>query len=428
MLDCPKLANSCSFHRYDNGGGSEEYVLASADGRQFKVSALAREVLSRLDGRTSIDRIAADLNAESVPITSDQLRTLIEERYAGLGVIEGASNGPSPEATRTVRRPGFPMLLTFDLLPQRLVAALAAPLRTLYAPAASVLLLGLIAWAHVLVYDASLDRVSLSPESYLMITGLCLLSIIFHELGHSAAVSRYGGTPGAIGCGLYLLLPTFFADVSTIWKLPRSQRMVVDLGGVYFQQIVFVLFAFGALATGAPELLATCRLIDLMVLTALNPLFHFDGYWFLADYLAMPKLQSLAFRSLAARFRQLAGRPAEPPRLPRLSRFAKGVFFSYSMLASLFLFMTFWLLYRHLSTTLLQFPIAAPRAFHAAAAAFASGNISLFLVRMMALFFLAAFPATALLGLTLYFARLARLLASRFARNRPAVGSTSQGD
>ena len=337
----PRLAASCSFHTFDNGGGSEEYVLATACERQFKVSALAYKILSRLDGKTHVDQIAAQLNAEAVPITPDQLRALLEQRYVPLGVIEDGT-APEPQAgpvqtVRTTRKIGFPMLLTWNLVPPRLVAWASARLRFLYAPAAILPLLGLIAWSHAWVYRTDLHAAALTPESYLRITALCLLSILFHELGHAAAVSRFGGTPGAIGCGLYLLVPTFYADVSQLWRFPRRHRMVVDLGGAWFQQIAFAALALGAVRTGNPELLATCRLIDLMVMTALNPLFHFDGYWLLADYLAIPRLQGTAFRFLGSRLRQLAGRPAEPPKLPPMGWVARALFLFYSLFAGVFL-------------------------------------------------------------------------------------------
>lgn len=428
MLDFPKLADSCAFHAYDNGGGAEEYVLTTANGRQFKVSALARKILSRLDGRTHIDQIAADLNAESVPITPEQLRNLLEQRYVGLGVIEDgtAAASPSPAGmARATPRPGFPMLLTWDLVPEGVVAWLAALLRFFYAPAAVVLSLAAIAWAHVSVYSTHLDAEALTPGSYLWITVWCLASILFHELGHAAAVSGFGGTPGRIGGGLYILMPTFYADVSQLWRFPRRHRMVVDLGGVYFQQIAFVLFALGAAGAGSPEMLATCRLIDLMVLTALNPMFHFDGYWFLADYLAIPKLQSVAFRSLLARFQRLLGRPVEPPKVPSLGRLASAVFFSYSLLAGLFLIATFWLVYRYLSQTLIQFPAVAPQAFHAVVTAFESGDVPLLFVRLLALFFVTAFPATALIGLGLLLVRLLRFAARHLAREAEGAAGDS---
>jgi putative peptide zinc metalloprotease protein len=417
MIEYPKLAATCSFHAFDNGGGSEEYVLATAGGRQFKVSGLACKILSRLDGRASIEEIAAQLNAEAVPITPDQLRALLEQRYVPLGVIEdGAASEPPAGVSRTTRKIGFPMLLTWNLVPSRVVAWASAGLRWLYAPMAILPLLGLIVWSHSFVYRTDLHAAALTSESYLRITLLCLLSILFHELGHAAAVSRFGGTPGAIGCGLYLLVPTFYADVSQLWRFPRRHRMVVDLGGAWFQQIAFAALALGAVRTGNPELLATCRLIDLMVMTALNPLFHFDGYWLLADYLAIPRLQSTAFRYLGWRLRRLTGRPAEPPKLPVMNRLARGVFLFYSILASAFLVATVWFVYHYLSTTLLRFPRVAPQAFHAVVDAFESGNVPLLLVRSISLFFLAAFPGTAVIGLVLYLVRLVRLCARWVAR------------
>ncbi len=408
MIEYPKLSAAYSFHPYDNGGGAEEYVLCIGEGRQFKVSALARRVLSRLDGTARLDEVAAGLNAEAVPVTAENLQVLVE-RYAGLGAIEnGADSLPLTPAARLTLRPGFPLLLAWDLLPQRLVVWLALRLKFLYAPVVAAVALALMAWTHYTVYAHKLDAAALSPASYLWIIGLTLFSILLHELGHAAAVSRFGGTPGRVGCALYLLMPTFFADVSQIWRFSRRQRMVVDLGGAYFQQMTFAGFALGALWSGRPELTAACRMIDLMVLMSLNPIFRFDGYWFLVDYLAMPKLHSLALRYPLWWLRRRLGRPVAPLVLPRMSRLARWLFSSYSVLASVFLVAALWLSYHYLSTTLIQFPRVAPRAFLATVAAFQSGDASLFLIRLITCFFLIAFPATALIGISLYVGRILR--------------------
>lgn len=416
MTEFPRLSASCTFHAYDNGGGSEEFVLATSGGRQFKISGLSRRILGRFDGRTRVDQIAADLNSESVPITPDQLRELIRQKYVPLGIIQdGELPEPPPEVSRTVRRIGFPMLLTWNLVPARLVGWLSSRLRFLFSPFALAPLAALIVWAHAGVYGTVLQAAALTPESYLRITAYCILSILFHELGHAAAVSRFGGKPGDIGCGLYLLLPTFYADVSQLWRFPRAHRMVVDLGGVWFQQIAFAAFALVAWRTGDAELLATCRLIDLMVLTSLNPLFHFDGYWLLADYLAIPKLQATALKFMGWRLRRLAGRSAEKPKLPPLGWLAHKVFVGYSLLAAVFLCASFWLVYRYLSSTFLRFPVVAPQAFHAVVAAFEAGDWAQVATRTMALFFLAAFPATALIGTFLLLARALQLGSRRIA-------------
>lgn len=424
MLVAPRLAPGCSFHLFDNAGGGEEYVLASGDGRQFKVSALAHRILARLDGETTIDELADELAGESLPITPDELRSLLEETYLRLGVIEDAAAAPGVARPAVRRRPGFPMLLALPLVPARVVGYLARWLQFLYLPAIAVPLVAAIAWAHGLVYATPFEVRSLAPESYLWITLLCLLSILVHELGHAAAVRRFGGSPGTIGWGLYLLLPTFFADVSQLWRFPRKHRMVVDLGGAYFQLLVFVLFAALAVRTGSQELLATCHLIDVMVLMALNPLFHFDGYWFLADYLALPKLQATAFRAMGRSLRRLTGRPADPLDLPPMNGLARVVFWSYSALASVFLLAVAWLIYRYLSNVVLTLPVVAPQAFAALAEAFRSGQPVEIMVHVLTAFFLVAFPATAAIGLVLYVLRLARLCAERL---RPGSRKLPQG-
>jgi hypothetical protein len=164
MLNTPRLTAGCSFHAYDNGGAKEEYVLASGDGRQFKISALARRVLGRLDGRRTIDQITAELNDESIPVTSDQLRQMLEGTYLKLGVIEDGAAPPAPPVRTTARRrPGFPMLLALPLVPERAVAPVARWLRHLFLPAAALPLLALVAWAHAAVYTTAFDATALRP-------------------------------------------------------------------------------------------------------------------------------------------------------------------------------------------------------------------------------------------------------------------------
>ena len=399
--DFPKLSSSCSFHVYDGGRGREEYVLG-VEGRHFRVSALARRILERLDGKTSLEEIAAGLQSESVAITADELRTLIAQRYSHLGVLERTDLSPAPPrpASRGARPTGFPFLLAWDLVPQRVVGWFARGFSRLYSrPAAALLLLS--ALAHLPVYSWPL-KAAFSPEQGLAIMGLCLLSILVHELGHAAAVSRFGGTPGSIGVGLYLLMPTFYADVSQIWRFPRRRRMLVDLGGVYFQQICFAAFAVAGVSTGRPEFFGACRMIDFMVLMTLNPIFRFDGYWFLVDYLAIPQLHSLALRYPAYLLRRLAGRPAIPPELPALSRVGTLVFRSYAVLAGLFLVAIVGLAFRSLSGALGSLPVLVPAILETARAAYAEGRLLAALDRVLVLFLFLAFPASALLGIALY--------------------------
>ncbi|MCU4960956.1 site-2 protease family protein, partial [Bacillus paranthracis] len=64
---------------------------------------------------------------------------------------------------------------------------------------------------------------------------LLLFSIIIHELGHIVAAYRYKIQPKDVGMGLYMMRPVLFVDLSDTWRLPRRQRVVIDLGGIYFE-------------------------------------------------------------------------------------------------------------------------------------------------------------------------------------------------
>ena len=96
------------------------------------------------------------------------------------------------------------------------------------------------------------------PGLLLLITGLVVLSAGFHELGHAAAC-RYGGaTPGGIGVGLYLVWPAFYTDVTDAYRLPRRDRLRVDLGGLYFNALVAVV-THGRLAAHGRRRAAAAR-------------------------------------------------------------------------------------------------------------------------------------------------------------------------
>jgi putative peptide zinc metalloprotease protein len=408
--DYPKLSPACSFHVYDGGRGEEEYVLG-VDGRHFRVSARARRILERLDGKTSFEEIAVGLNREeAVEITADDLRTLIEKKYSHLGVLaDGRPQGPgSDAASRGARPTGFPFLLTWDLVPEAVVGWFARGLDRLFS-LPGLALLALSAVAHVPVYARPLSPMAgsrFTPEQALGIMALCVLSILIHELGHAAAVSRFGGKPGKIGFGLYLLMPTFYADVSQIWRFSRRRRMTVDLGGVYFQQLCFGAFAAIGVATGRAELFVACRMIDFMVLTTLNPIFRFDGYWFLVDYLAIPRLQGVALGYPSYLLRRLTGRPAAPPELLGLSRAGRLVFRSYALLSGLFLIAALGLAVRSLTSALSWFPVVVPAILEAARSAVKDGDVLALLYRVLVLFLLLTFPTSALIGLVLYLRRL----------------------
>ena len=293
----------------------------------------------------------------------------------------------------------MPLFLAWDLVPRRLVGRLAGGLGRLYSwPGAALLILSLL--AHWPIYG-SLAAAALSPERCLAIFALSILSVLFHELGHAAAISRFGGHAGRDRVRPLPpdadLLRRRLADLA----LPAPSTHAGRPGGRLLQQVCFGAFAAAGLATGRGGL-AACRMIDVMTLMTLNPLFRFDGYWLLVDYLGIPKLQAFALRYPGYLLRRLAGRPATPPAMPPAAAPARLVLRSYAALSGLFLVALLGLAARSLHGVFLAFPVIVPAALAAARAALAAGDVPRLVYQTVVLLLLLTFPASALLGLGVY--------------------------
>jgi putative peptide zinc metalloprotease protein len=410
-----KLREGCKFYPYDGGQDKEEYIICTPDNRQFRISALAKDILERLNDMASLEEIALTLEGQLGAISGDELREFLESQYGKLGIFE---NSDSQANNSQAKSPRFSFLLHWDLIPEKYVSWGGARLRFLYNTAAVIPSITFIIVAHYFVYFHPAASNPLSNAGSLWGLLLCLLSILCHEFGHAAAVSKFGGSPGKIGFGLYLLLPSFYADVSEVWRFRRKQRMIVDLGGVYFQELAFGAFAVLGYFTSAPQYSLACHFIDLMVLLNLNPIFQFDGYWFLVDYLALPNLYRLALRYIKQSIKNVFVKSDDLPVLPPMRRHIYVLFVVYALLCNAFLLFAVWASYRYLNATFGRLPTLFPAIYHSIILAFETRDLALLLNRLVVLFFAIAFPGTALIGLYKYIVGLSRYCLRRIQAHR----------
>jgi putative peptide zinc metalloprotease protein len=397
-----RLKEGCEFFPYDGAKDKEEFIVTTPDKRQFKISALTKDILQQLDGNRSFDDVACELEARSVSISSNELRDLLLQQYGKLNILESSCPQIREQNQRPSTEVSLPFLLHWNLIPEKQVAWVAARLKFLYHTVSIISGLILIALTHYLVYKQHTSFSHISNAGSLWMFVLCLVSILCHEFGHAAAVARYGGKPGHIGFGLYLLLPSFYADVSVIWRFRRTERMVVDLGGIYFQQLSFVVFALLGHYLLAPEFFAVCYFIDLMAWFNLNPVFRFDGYWFLVDYLALPNLYQHALKYISYQIRRALGLEAKEVVLPQMRWYTYGVFIIYALVCNLFLIAIVWFSYRYLTNMVVRLPKLLPEIFLSIFMALRTHDAALFFNRLVALFFAIAFPGTALIGMYKY--------------------------
>lgn len=121
-----------------------------------------------------------------------------------------------------------------------------------------------------------------------------MLSLIIHELGHATATASVGKEAKEIGFGFYMMFPVFYTDVTSVWCMGKKERILVNVGGVYFQLLVnaiaigvILISPLSALTIALNGLVISNLLVVIMSAT---PFFRNDGYWMLSDFLNIPNL------------------------------------------------------------------------------------------------------------------------------------------
>jgi len=96
------------------------------------------------------------------------------------------------------------------------------------------------------------------------------------------------------------------------WRLKRWQRVIVDIGGVFFQLVVAAVYVIIYKFTDLLAFKLALLMIVGSCLFTLNPVFKFDGYWFLADALGVTNLAAQPLRISNYFFNKFRKRPVKP--------------------------------------------------------------------------------------------------------------------
>ncbi|MEM7476194.1 MAG: hypothetical protein AAF483_14460 [Planctomycetota bacterium] len=123
---------------------------------------------------------------------------------------------------------------------------------------------------------------------------------VLHEFGHGYACKNFGGRVPEMGCKLIVGMPLAYVDASSAWSFhSRAQRIVVMLGGMYFESLVAIpaLLIWAAMPNSIAGSCAYQLVFMAGVATILfnaNPFMKFDGYFMLSDLVGIPNLRTKA--------------------------------------------------------------------------------------------------------------------------------------
>lgn len=285
-------------------GEDDRYLLRTASGRYLKMAPSAFHLLVKRDRGESFEEIAEGMNrrraGDGDPVQAEDVEKAHRQVISRLRKIE---------ETDSLTRSGF--WLRLQLLSEATVNRVAPHLGVLFRPRVAWVCLGLLAVAAVLFPQINV-HLGFSNESLILGYLLMLASVLIHEFGHASACAHFGARPRAIGFGIYLIYPVFYSDVSAAWELNRRQRVVIDLGGLFFQGIVGALYVLLYAGTGWDPFLVGTLMIGGSVAFSLNPIFRFDGYWMIADALGIHNLSQQPSRLLGHLWKKIRRQPTKP--------------------------------------------------------------------------------------------------------------------
>ncbi|AHG93802.1 ATPase involved in chromosome partitioning (plasmid) [Gemmatirosa kalamazoonensis] len=289
---------------FDVSGAAPVFLVEGDGGRRWQVSAATAALLAQLgDGATLAEVRAPLARALGTAPEAAQLARWVETSLVAQGIVARADAPDMPDAPPRATLASLNARTT--LLSERWAARLATPLAPLMTPrlfwAAAALVVAASAWAWGLAGGAR----ALDPAALLSPLAIALfaLTTVAHELGHVAAARRFGCAHGRVGAGVYLVFPVLFVELDDVWRLPRARRVVVDLAGLFCQQVAALAVLAAGRALGIRAASAAYALSAVTAVVNLNPAFRFDGYWLLADALGVANLRRRSGLALGALLR-----------------------------------------------------------------------------------------------------------------------------
>ncbi len=291
----PRLAEGVELLGEYEGSGFKEprYLVKRRDGQMVQLTPLLYRIAEEIDGSRGLDEIASRVSERyGKRVSGDNVAQLIGSSLQPDGIVSGAG-GAQPAVEKA--DPLLALKLKTTLLPEKAVNFFAALLRPIFwPPVILAVVAGLVAldiwYFGVHGIGKGLRELIYQPLIMLMLYGLLIVSVGWHELGHATAC-RYGGArPGKIGFGIYVVWPAFFTDVTDALRLGKGGRVRTDLGGVYFNAIFALATAGVYFLTGFEPLLILVMIQHLLMFYQFLPFMRLDGYHVVSDLTGIPDL------------------------------------------------------------------------------------------------------------------------------------------
>ena len=314
----------------DSSHVEKQYILSYND-RNFVINHNTKHLIDIVQGSDGKDEMVENFREIlHCDLSFDELELKLSKKFET--ILSDSKKEPQLR----------PFLFKKEIIGKMRVAEIGRTLKPLFAFKSYYLVLAInFALLTAFLFTTggeylTLEKVNLTTLVVVYVT--ILLSTLFHEFGHASACCYYNLPPGAIGVCVYLNMLVFYADVSNVWHLSRNKRIVVNLGGVYFQMILLIPIYIAYYITKSDLFAYLLLSFNLNFILVLNPFFKFDGYWILSDILGVPNLRKKGFEYLLYCIKRLFGKcGGEKPAFMYYSKATRYVSIVYSIVSILFI-------------------------------------------------------------------------------------------
>ncbi len=261
--------------------------IAFVNERAFSVGPLLYKIISWLKENRSISEITTAVrDQEGVEVSEDEIVEIINDNFIHLGLVTSSSH-------QLKKRRSEYIYGKISLIKEKNVKKISQIFEFLFTTRAMIAICAASAIMTFLFYynfSNWIEGQQFGAASNIALIYFSLIAIFFfHEVGHTSAAQKFGVTAKEIGFGFYFIFPVFFTDVTKIYGLDKWKRIIVNLGGVYFQLIVnfFLISIWWLLPWTEIDAKITLTLLvstnTFVLLYSLNPFFRNDGYWIYSD-------------------------------------------------------------------------------------------------------------------------------------------------
>lgn len=345
----PKLKTGLRIAPFHDGSAAGERYLVEVGETCFVASKNMRDVLTALEDKPeTLEELAAIYEEQTgASITTEVLADVVASRIPD----SLFDHTPEPKNKR-------PFIFSFNLLSEQTIRPISDRLKVLYAKPVVLIVCAAFVVAEYFVFTHSLRAIHHSFNLRdLVLSYVALVAVtLFHELGHASACRRFECPHGDIGFALYFIYPAFYTDVTKAWRLPRLKRAVVDLGGVYFQAMIFIVLTPYAMLTHDLFTLRLLWVMNFMMFFTLNPIFKMDGYWLLSDLSGLSNLHQQMRDAWVRIGRKVFRRPAVEPGALQSQGVRLKVLYVYSVLAVLYYAYIIEFVYGSIGSVLAHYP------------------------------------------------------------------------